>query len=195
MSSASQRITDSSPTSLRLLARIHRGDASALDRLLERYLPRLHAWAHGRLPRWVRTGADTPDLIQDVLLRSARRLPDVELRCRASLAAYFRTAVRNRIRDEHRRSARHPLRSRTRTSNARETSDSPLDRLIGASDFAKYRAALAALDADDRELIVAHVELDYSHQQLGCMTDRTPNAARMALHRAIGRLAARMRDE
>ena len=180
---------------MRLLARIHRGDASALDRLLERYLPRLHHWAHGRLPRWIRTDADTPDMIQDVLLRSVRRLPDVDLRCRESLGAYFRTAVRNRIRDEHRKFARHSRRPLTREIAGADASVSALDRLIGASEWAQYRAALAALDADDRELIIAHVELDYSHQQLGCMTDRTPNAARMALHRAIGRLAARMRDE
>jgi DNA-directed RNA polymerase specialized sigma24 family protein len=43
-------------------------------------------------------------------------------------------------------------------------------------------------------LIVAHVELGYSHAQLGCMTGRSSNAARMALRRAIGRLAERMRE-
>jgi DNA-directed RNA polymerase specialized sigma24 family protein len=57
----------------------------------------------------------------------------------------------------------------------------------------RYRAALDRLGARDRELIVAHVELDYTHEQLGCMIGRSRNAARMALHRAIGRLARQMR--
>jgi DNA-directed RNA polymerase specialized sigma24 family protein len=38
------------------------------------------------------------------------------------------------------------------------------------------------------------MELDYSHDQLGCMIGRSPNAARMALRRAVGRLAEQMRD-
>ena len=58
----------------------------------------------------------------------------------------------------------------------------------------RYRAALASLNTSDRELIVAHVELEYTHAQIGCMTGRSPNAARMALQRAVGRLAARMAE-
>jgi RNA polymerase sigma factor (sigma-70 family) len=71
---------------------------------------------------------------------------------------------------------------------------SPLDELLADERQARYRAALARLRPRDHELIVAHVELDYTHQQLGCMTGRSPNAARMALERAIRRLAEEMRD-
>lgn len=59
---------------------------------------------------------------------------------------------------------------------------------------ARYCRALARLGVRDRELVVAHVELDYSHEQLGCMIGRSPNAARMALRRAVGRLADAMRE-
>jgi len=59
---------------------------------------------------------------------------------------------------------------------------------------ARYRAALARLKPADQEVIVAHVELDYTHEQLACMLGRSRNAARMALRRAIGRLAARLHD-
>jgi DNA-directed RNA polymerase specialized sigma24 family protein len=71
---------------------------------------------------------------------------------------------------------------------------SPLEFAMTGETERRYRAALARLGQKDRELIVAHVELDYSHEQLGCMTGRSPNAARMALCRAIERLAAFMRD-
>jgi DNA-directed RNA polymerase specialized sigma24 family protein len=63
-----------------------------------------------------------------------------------------------------------------------------------AESDARYRSALARLGARDREVIVAHVELDYTHEQLGCMIGRSPNAARMALRRAIDRLAEQMRE-
>lgn len=71
---------------------------------------------------------------------------------------------------------------------------SPLDLAIGAEAVGRYRAALSQLSRRDQELIVAHVELDYSHAQLGCMIGRSPNAARMALCRAITRLTTRMRE-
>ena len=177
----------------RLLARFRNGDSSALAQLVSRYLPRLHRWAHGRLPRWTRTEADTPDLVQDVMLRSMGRLETVQMQGRDALGAYFRAAVTNRIRDEHRRFARrgvHEPLSRGLTDPA----PSPLEGALRAERHARYLAALTHLDPTDRDLIVGHVELGYSHAQLGCMTGRTPNAARMALQRAIGRLAAQMRE-
>lgn len=182
----------SDPTSLRLLARIHRGDRGAIDQLFARYLPRLHRWAHGRLPGWTRGEADTPDVVQDVLLHSIGPLHVLQPQGRDALQAYFRTAVRNRIRDAHRRHARRGGSTRSPVADAIDGVPSALDRLIGDQRQTMYRAALAQLDDEDRELIVGHVELEYSHAQLGCMTNRTPNAARMALRRAIGRLAVRM---
>jgi len=177
----------------RLLARYRLGDASALAQLVGRYLPRLERWAHGKLPRWIRTHADTPDLVQDVLIRTLGRLDGLDLQGQNALGAYFRAAVKNRIRDEHRRFARGGA-SEPLDAAIADARPSPLDRALEGERRERYLAALAELDGADRELIVGHVELNYTHAQLGCMTGRTPNAARMALQRAIGRLAARMRE-
>lgn len=176
-----------------LLARARRGESRALGALVTRYLPQLHWWAHGRLARWARTTADTTDLIQDVVLRTIRRLPAIEPRGRHALAAYLRRAVQNRISDEHRQIAR-----RGTTGELSEAlvapAPSPFERLVQKETEERYRTALSRLRPGDRELIVAHVELDYSHAQLGCMTGRSANAARMALQRAIRRLTELMRD-
>jgi RNA polymerase sigma-70 factor, ECF subfamily len=194
MSSASPRITDASATSLRLLARIHRGDATAIDQFFERYLPRLRHWARGRLPRWTRIDVDTPDVVQDVMLRSLGRLREVQPRSRDALQRYFRVAVANRIRDEHRRFPRRRTEPLSSAHDATDRTPSSLDRLLDLERQEHYRLALASLDRDDRDLIVGHIELGYNYAQLGCMTDRSPNAARMALHRAVGRLAVRMNE-
>lgn len=180
-------------TSDSLVARARLGDASALGRLIAQSLPALRRWARHRLPRWARSAADTSDLIQDALVRTLRRIDGVDLRGRRALAAYLRSAVRNRIRDEHRRAARRGMADAV-ADTLPDRRPSPLDRAIGAETLARYRAALARLRQSDRELIVAHVELDYSHEQLACMTGRSPNAARMALQRATSRLAQLMRD-
>jgi RNA polymerase sigma factor (sigma-70 family) len=130
--------------------------------------------------------------VQDATLRTLERLRAFDPKCRHALGAYLREAVSNRIRDEHRRVARRGVPQALSDERA-DSSPSPLDRAATAEMESRYRAALAHLDAADQELIVAHIELDYTHEQLGCMTGRSPNAARMALRRAIGRLAAHMR--
>ena len=188
------RATPPDPTSLRLLRRARDGDAAALDQLLSRYLPGLRRWAHGRLPRWTRTVADTTDLVHDAVLRTIAHLDAFEPRGREALAAYLREAVRNRVRDEHRRFARRRF-ARGAAERVPDRGPSPLDRALMSETENRYRAALANLTDADRELIVAHVELGYTHEQLGCMTGRSANAARMALHRAVGRLARQMRED
>ena len=183
----------SSTTSWRLLARARFGDRSALGRLVGRRLPALTRWAHRRLPRWTRTAADTSDLVQDALLQTLRRLTTIELRSRQALGAYLRQAVRNRIRDEHRRAARRGVHDALSDAIV-DRAPSPFDLTLAHETAARYRAAVSDLHPNDRELIVAHVELGYSHEQLGCMTGRSRNAARMALERAVRRLAERMGD-
>ncbi len=182
------------PTSWRLLDGARRGDSSALAQLVSRYLPGLRRWAHGRLPRWARSAADTSDIVQDVFVRTLRRLDAFEPRGRGALAAYLREAVRNRIRDEHRHVARWPVAAGA-PERLTTPAASPLDRVISADLSSRYCRALSRLGARDRELVVAHVELDYSHAQLGCMIGRSSNAARMALRRAVGRLANEMGED
>jgi RNA polymerase sigma-70 factor, ECF subfamily len=169
-------------------------DASALGRLIRRCLPGLRRWAHGRLPRWTRSIADTSDLVHDAVLRTLGRSDALENRGHRALGAYLREAVRNRIRDEHRHVARHGT-AQAVDHDVADSAPSPQDEAIAAEERRRYAAALAGLSPADRELIVAHVELDYTHAQLGCMTGRSANAARMALHRAVARLAERMREQ
>ena len=178
-------------TSERLVARARRGDRSAMGTLVAGCLPGLRRWAHRRVPQWIRAAADTGDLIQDAVLATLSRLDAFQPQGRRALASYLRTAVRNRIIDEHRRARRWIAADAVDDMPYR--GPSPLRAAIDAETRRRYREALARLSRGDQELLVAHFELDYSHAQLGCMTGRSPHAARMALTRAIGRLASRMR--
>jgi RNA polymerase sigma factor (sigma-70 family) len=186
----SWRIPTSEGTSAVLLRRAWRGDANAVAVLLQDVLPPLRRWARSRLPRWVRAAADTSDVVQDAILRTLARLDVFQPRSRRALAAYLHSAVRNRIADEHRRAARWICVEATDTM--RSSGRTPLEAAEDSETRRRYRAALAALSRRDRELVVAHLELEYSHAQLACMIGRSPKAARMALARAMARLAARM---
>lgn len=192
-STDSGRAPSLTPSSWPILVEGRRDDTRAIGAMIGRYLPRLRRWAHGRLPRWARSIADTADLVQDALVGTLTRLDAFEPRGRRALAAYLRQAVRNRVCDEHRRIARRGL-SLGLSESIVDPHPSPLDQAMTSETEARYRAALAHLSPGDQQVVVAHVELDYTHEQLACMLGRSRNAARMVLRRAIGRLAEQMRE-
>lgn len=180
------------PSSQRLLKQARRGDRAALERLFQRYLPSLRRWARGRLPPGVRDAADTEDIVQEAALNVFRRLEHFEPRRRQALRAYLRQAVRNRVRDALRHDDRHPAPLELDESAA-GAGPSPLEQAIEGQNAARYRAGLARLRADERELVVARVELGYSYEQIAYATGRaSANAVRVAVRRALLRLAQEM---
>ena len=183
----------SATSSLELLEQARSGDAAALNRLIQRYLPRLTRWASGRLPRWARDMSDTDDLVQDTLVRSVRTLARFQPQGDGALQAYLRTAVMNRIRDEVRRHARQPE-AAALDSALPGDGDSPLEEAIGRELLAKYDRALDRLPVDDREAVIARIEMGCSYAEIAEATGRpSPDAARMAVSRALVRLAEEMR--
>ena len=85
-----------------LLDRLRHGDPAAAEELFGRLLPVLRKWAAGRLPSHARDLLDTPDLVQDTIVRTLQHLSTFEDRGTGALAAYLRQAIINRIRDETR---------------------------------------------------------------------------------------------
>jgi len=182
-------------SSLTLLARAQEGDRAALDSLLARYLPRLRRWAAGRLPRPARDIADTQDLVQETLLQTFQKIDGFEVRGEGALYAYLRQAILNRIRDELRRAKRRPLRAEL-DPDARADDQSPLEAAIGHEAIQRYERALATLRPDEREAIVARIELGYTYEEIaGLLAKPSANAARMAVERAIIRIARVMRED
>ena len=179
-------------SSLDLLERARAGDRSALNTLMARHLPRLRKWASGRLPRWARDVADTQDLVQETLLQTFKRIDKFEVRREGALQAYLRQGVLNRIRDEHRKVARR-TQSAELDSQAPDSGASPLEAAIGQQAVERYEAALQRLRARDREAIIARIEMGFTNDELAQLLGKpSANAARMALERALVRLAAEM---
>ena len=175
-----------------LLELAQRGDQAALETLVARYRPRLARWASGRLPRWARDIADTQDLVQETLFQTFKRIESFEPRGDGALQAYLRQGVLNRIREELRRAKRQPEKVDL-DSHAENDGWSPLEEAIGQEAVERYERALAELRIEDREVIVARVELGYTNSEIAAMLNKpSPNAARMALQRALVRLARQM---
>jgi RNA polymerase sigma-70 factor, ECF subfamily len=177
---------------LQLLQRARAGDRSAVEALMARYLPRLQRWARGRMPIWGRDVADTDDIVQEAMLRTFARLDDFEPRREGALQAYLRQAILNRIRDELRRAAiRTP--SIELDPDSPDLGASPFEHAVGAEMAERYEAAMALLSEDDREAIVARVELGGTYEEVAAALGKpSPDAARMAVGRALVRLAQGM---
>jgi RNA polymerase sigma factor (sigma-70 family) len=176
-----------------LIERARGGDQQALERLFARHLKPLQRWARGRLPKWARDLADTDDLVQDTLLQTFKRIEDFEPRRVGALQAYLRQAVLNRVRNELRRKGRQPHATDVDGIEV-ESLESPLEQAIGREAVERYEAALDRLTAEEREAIIARVEMGYSYEELAeALGKPTPDAARKAARRALVRLAEEMK--
>jgi len=138
--------------------------------------------------------ADTDDLVQDTLLQTFKRIEDFEPRRVGALQAYLRQAVLNRVRDELRRKGRRPD-STDIEGLELAGEESPLEEAIGREAVENYERALQRLKPEEREAIIAKVELGYSYEELAeALGKPSPDAARKAAQRALVRLAEEMKD-
>lgn len=187
--------TPAGESTVSLLQRAQAGDQEALELLMARYVPRLTRWARGRLPRWARDIAETSDLVQETLLQTLKRLDRFDVRGEGAFQAYLRQAIANRIAEELRRHARRAD-STTLDSDHADNGISPLEQAIGREAVERYETALQGLRLDDQAAIVARVEMGCSYQEVASALGKpSANAARMAVERALARLATAMKKQ
>jgi RNA polymerase sigma-70 factor (ECF subfamily) len=179
---------------LELVLRARNGDRSAVEALLQRCLPGLRRWAHGRLPPHARDGLDTGDLVQEAALHLLQRVDAFEPRHVGAMQAYLRQSIINRIRDEIRRVTRRPAPVELVYEPPAETL-SPLEETLQHESYERYQRAIGRLSARDRELVVARMEAQWSFAQIAERFGvATPDAARMAVNRALKRLSGEIND-
>jgi len=166
------------------------GNRMALEALLERCLPPLKRWAHGRLPAHARGSLDTGDLVQEAAMHVLARLDKFEPRHVGAMQAYLRMSVINRIRDEIRKVGRRP---ETVELSVEPPSDvtSPLEAVIREEAYDRYRSALEKLRPRDREMVVARIEVQWGIAEIAQRFGMASlDAARVAVSRSLKRLTA-----
>jgi RNA polymerase sigma factor (sigma-70 family) len=180
-------------SSIELLDRVRSGDREAMDRLFVRYLGPLCKWAHGRLPQWARTMSDTQDVVQDGIVRVLNHLHTFQPDGPGALHWYLRTAVLNRIRDELRKVKRHPVDVELEDDFASAV-PSPYDIAAMEEDREMFERALKELREEQRELVIARLEWGLEYAEIAqALGKPSPDAARVAVRRAVVKLAEDMR--
>lgn len=177
---------------LDLVLKARGGDQDACDELFSRYETRLRRWAHGRLPPAARGALDTQDLVQETLVRVFRQLRSFDPRHAGAFREYVWTTLWNAVRDLARKHKRRGPSDPIEDDVPGHT-PSPLEEAMGAEVLARYEAALERLRPEEREAIIARVELGLSMTEVAAALGKpTAAAAHMAVSRALKRLAEEM---
>ena len=180
-----------SDSTLHVLERARGGDELAARTLIERALPSVRRWAHGRLPRYARLDADTEDVVQDAFLGTLKRIKRFQHRTVGGLQAYLRQAVVNRVRDLIRGSKRRGL-APGLDAEPRDWKPSPLEAAIMRQQLDQFLEALRKLRPADRQVIVWRIELGYTADEIAIKLGKSKAAAGMTVTRAMMRLAKEM---
>lgn len=174
------------------------GDADALDRLLARYLPQLHAFVRSRLGS-LRQREESGDVVQSVCRQLMASRHTFEFQGEAPFRAWLFTAALNKIREKHRF---HHLDKRDpgRVAHGVDPHDLPGAQLATPSQEAAghelqdhLAAALAALPAEHREVITLARTVGLPHRVVAEMMGRSEGAVRQLLGRALAGVAAELR--
>jgi RNA polymerase sigma-70 factor (ECF subfamily) len=178
-----------------LVARIRGGDQVALEMLINRILPSLRRIGHKRLAGHARSLLDIDDLVQDALVSLVRRLPHFVCQTPGSLLAYLQRVIVNRIIDATRKRASQGEWTALPDECAGQAV-SPLQRVIDKEEMLRYRAAMLRLKPRDRQLIVMRIEYGLTYPEIATqLRVPSPNAARVALIRAMARLVSALETD
>jgi RNA polymerase sigma-70 factor (ECF subfamily) len=190
-----------------LLEAIDRGDPQALEDLLQRHRSALHDFIEIHCDPRLRARIDASDIVQDTQMEVVRRLGDFL----ASRPMPFRLWLRKKAMDRLLNLRRDHL-TRARRSLAREQAlpdrsslllarpllarlPSPSQQIEAQELAERVSRAVAQLSDADREILLLRHAEDLPFEEIGCLLDIDPAAARKRFGRALIRLQSILRAE
>jgi RNA polymerase sigma-70 factor (ECF subfamily) len=199
-------MTPTAPDTEELLRRSQAGDVHARGSLLQRHCKRLKRMVALRLDRRLAARLDPSDIVQEVLAEAARRLDDYARQRPVPFYPWLRQLAWDRLADAHRRHLRAGRRSVTREEAALlalpgGSAQGLADRLLAsgvcpseafrrAEARERVRAALEALAAADREVLVLRYLEQLSAAEVGAVLGVSEAAAKKRALRALQKLRA-----
>ena len=194
-------------TTQELLAGARRGDAAAVNGLLDRHRAALRRMVALRMDRALERRVDASDIVQDALVEANRRLAEYLADPRMPFHLWLRHIARDRLIDAHRRhrvAARRsldreqPLHAagvldRSSVDLAGQILDRELTPAAAATQHElerRFQAAIELLDETDREVVLLRHFEQLSNQETAEVLGLSQPAAGMRYLRAVRRLRA-----
>lgn len=176
------------------------GDRSAVDRLIESHMPRLHAYVRLRLGPEVRAREASVDVVQSVCRELLAASPKFEFRGEERFRDWLFTSALNKIRDKqrfHGRDKRDAGRERDiddGTMLSAATYLTPSVDAIGRETAAALAEAMAALSEEHREVITLARIVQLPHAVIAESMGRSEPAVRQLLVRALLDLSRQLKQ-
>jgi RNA polymerase sigma-70 factor (ECF subfamily) len=196
---------DSAETS-RLLERVCSGDGRALDELLTRQRPGLRDFVAARLHPRLAARVDPSDVVQETMIAVVGRMDDYLRRRPMPFRLWVRKTAYERLVDMH----RHQKRARRSVDREQPWPDrsslvvagpllaggpSPSQQVAARELAERIGRAVARLGEADREILLMRHGEGLPFEEIGCLLDIDPAAARKRFGRALIRLQKHLTDE
>lgn len=192
-----------------LIERASRGDAGAIDALLVRHLPALHAFVRLRARGAFGGRESSSDVVQSVCREVLLRADEYRHRDEAGFKNWLFTAAANKVVDRHRfhhRGVRDRGREVPLSGGPQDGSDvgpgvaelaapyaslgTPSQLLMQREDLLRLEAAFAELPEAQQEVIALSRIAGLTYAEIAAQTDRTEVAVRGLVARGLVKLAA-----
>jgi RNA polymerase sigma-70 factor (ECF subfamily) len=180
-----------------------RGDRQAVEVLLQRYLPGLHAFVRLRAGQLVGAKESSSDLVQSVCREVLEHIETFRYPSEGAFKHWLYTTALRKILHKHeyyRAEKRDVLREVQQSSgsnssgdaaalNAYQTFSSPSGQAIVREELERIELAFEKLPDEYREVIVLAKVVGLSRSEIGERIGKSEGAVRILLHRALARLA------
>jgi RNA polymerase sigma factor (sigma-70 family) len=181
-----------------LVADASRGDALAVDELLQRYLPGLRAFIRLRAGPLVRARESSSDIAQSVCREVLETIDTFRYGGEAGFKHWlYSTALRKlQKRDERwraqKREAQREVADDEALMGCYRALSTPSLKAAAREWLAQVESAFDELSEDDREVITLAKVCGLSHREIALRMERTEQATRLLLHRALAKLAEKL---
>ncbi len=190
-----------------LLAQVEQGDRRALDRLLARHRDELRSFVELRLDPRVAVRVDPSDVVQEAQLEVVRRMDDFLKRRPMPFRLWMRKTAYERLLDLHKHHVKRTKRSVRREVAMPEKSSlllvrpllgggsTPSERLEAQELAERVARVVAELAEADREILLLRHAEGTPFDDIACLLDIEPAAARKRFGRALIRLQQGLTDQ
>jgi RNA polymerase sigma-70 factor (ECF subfamily) len=201
------QVTPDSANTCALLERVRQGDAQALDALLAQHRDPLREFVEFHLDPRLRPRVDPSDVVQETQLQVVRRMDDFLAKQPMPFRLWLRRQAYERmlnLRRDHLTRARRSVRrevalpDRSSLMLARPLlagGASPSQQLQAKEQAERVRRAVAGLRDADREILLLRHAEDLPFEEIGCLLEIEPAAARKRFGRALIRLQNALCEE
>ncbi len=172
-----------------------KGDSDALEELVGRHLPRLHAYVRIRMGPKLRAREASADVVQSVCRELLQDLDGFEYRGEGSFLRWLFSTALNKLRERARyygRDKRDPGREAGLSVEAMQAYAgiaSPSQEVISAEEVDRIERVFDRLPEDYREVITLTKIAGVPYAEVAEFMGRSSTAMRMLLGRALARLA------